>query len=191
MLSIKVALTTPKNIGTYSYVRLVVSNNSTNYLSSRNSLFLNVDAVNSMSVSITPSLAIAGHTTSYSFLLTLSIPHSTTFIVQIDVPSDSKFLSSGATCTNCTNSALSTINESSFSFTADNPTGAAAQTILFRISSFTNRRSVEPSVGWGIATKTVSPTNLISYTVANVSISTPNSLTAVLSKSNSYYRSNS
>ncbi|EFX59934.1 hypothetical protein DAPPUDRAFT_346307 [Daphnia pulex] len=141
-----------------------------------------------MSVTVAPLSSIAGQPSSYTFTLLLTIPHSTTFIVQIDVPSDTKFIASGATCTNCTASSMSPVNSSTFSFTASNPNNY--QSFSFTISSFTNPRSVSTSLPWGIATKTVSPTNLISYSYANASIKNPNTLTANLSKSDSYYRSN-
>lgn len=53
-----------------------------------------------------------------------------------------------------------------------------------------NPRSTGLSLPWGIATKTVSPTNLISYSYANATITNPNTLIATLDKSDSYYRSN-
>ena len=59
-MSITIRLTTPSNIGTYSYVKLTVSNNNTNYLSNTASLYLNVNAVSSMNVLVTPLSAITG-----------------------------------------------------------------------------------------------------------------------------------
>lgn len=189
-VSITIRLTTPSNIGTYSYVKLTVSNNNTNYLSNTGSLYLNVNAVSSMSVTITPLSGIAGKTTIYQFSITMSIPHNSAFIVQVDVPADTKFITTNSVCTSCNASSMSPTNSSIFSFIANNTQGTNAQTYSFNISSFINPRSTGQSLPWGIATKTVSPTNLISYSYANATITDPNTLIATLDKSDSYYRSN-
>lgn len=188
-ISITIRLTTPSNIGTYSYVQLIISKNATPYLSTRNSLYLNVNAVNSMSITVIPTQPITGKTTSYQFSIFLTIPHSSAFIVQVDVPSDTKFITAGSNCTSCNASSMSPTNSTTFSFIANNSAGS--QTYAFTISSFINPRSVGPSLPWGIATKTVSPTNLISYSYANATISEPNTLVATLDQTDSYFRSNS
>ena len=142
-----------------------------------------------MTVSITPNTPTAGATSSYLFTMFLTIPHGTSFIVQVDVPSDTKYLTSGSTCTNCNASTMSP-TVSSFSFVANN-SGGTASSYSFTISSFTNPRAVGNSSLWGIATKTVSPTNLISYSYAFATIVTPNTLTkAELSNTDSYFRNN-
>ena len=190
-ISITITLRTPSNMGTYSFVRLIVSNSGTAYLSNRASLFLNVNSVNSMTVFITPNTATAGATSSYTFTMMLTVPHGTSFIVQVDVPSDTTYLTSGSTCTNCSTSTLSPA-ASSFSFVATNAGGTAASSYSFTINSFTNPRAVGSSRLWGIATKTVSPTNLISHSYARAHIVTPNTLTrAELSNNESYFRNNS
>lgn len=104
IVSITIPLKTPSNIATYSFVKLIVTNNSTGYLSSRNTLFLNVNSVSSMSMQIAPVTSIAGSVSSYTLTLFLTIPHSTSFVVQVDVPSDTSFITSSATCTNCLSS---------------------------------------------------------------------------------------
>jgi hypothetical protein len=80
-ITIAITLTTPSNQGTYSYVKLIVSKSGTNYLSNTASLYLNVNAVKSMTVSITPNTPTAGATSSYLFNMFLTIPHGTSFIV--------------------------------------------------------------------------------------------------------------
>ena len=175
-ISISITLTTPSNIGTYSYVRLIVSNSGTAYLSNRASLFLNVNSVNSMTVYITPNTPTAGATSSYTFTMMLTIPHGTAFVVQVDVPSDTRYLTSGSTCTNCNTSTMSPA-ASSFSFVANNAGGTGASSYSFTVNSFTNPRAKGNSMLWGIATKTVSPNNLISYSYARANIVYPNTLT--------------
>lgn len=168
-----------------------MSNNGSNYLSTTSALYLNVNSVTSMSLTVTALTSIAGATSNYVLTLVLTIPHNTTFIVQVDVPTDTTFISTNASCTNCIASSLSPTNATTFTFTASNPSGANATSIVFTLSSFTNPRSAGSSLPWGVSTKTVSPTNLISYSTASATILNPNGLTAVLSKSDSYYRNNS
>lgn len=189
IVSISIPLKTPSNIGTYSFVKLIVSYNSTNYLSSQNSLFLNVNAVSSMGLSLTPVTSIAGSLSSYILILYLTIPHSNSFIVQIDVPLDTTFNSTNSSCTSCSSSIV-TKNSTSIEFTAINSGGTSATSITFTLSSFVNPRSTGSSLSWGISTKTVTGSNLISYQTITAAISSPNTLTAVLSKSDSYYRNN-
>ena len=121
-VSITIPLTTPANIGTYSYVKLTISKNSANYISTLSSLFLNVNSVSNMSVTIAPQNSFAGALSTYLFTLFLTIPHNTTFIVQVDVPTDTKFHSANSSCTNCLTSITSS-GTSSFFFTANNPSG--------------------------------------------------------------------
>lgn len=189
LVSITIPLTTPANIGTYSYVKLIISKNSTNYISTTSSLFLNVNSVSTMTVTITPLNSYAGALSTYLFALFLTIPHNTTFIVQVDVPTDTKFHSANSSCTNCITN-LTSSGTSSFYFTANNPSGFSSQSITFTLGTFTNIGYVGTGLAWGISTKTTSPVNLISSSTAYVSISYTNTLTGVLSKSESYYKNN-
>lgn len=181
-VSITIPLTTPANIGTYSYVKLTISKNSTNYISTTNSLFLNVNAVSNMTVTITPLNSFAGALSTYLFTLFLTIPHNITFIVQVDVPTDTQFHSANSSCTNCITNITSS-NTTSFYFTANNPSGFSSQSITFTLGSFTNIGYVGTGLAWGISTKTTSPVNLISSSTASVSISYTNTLIGALSKS--------
>jgi hypothetical protein len=140
-----------------------------------------------MSVTIRPLSGMAGKTTIYQFSITMSIPHTNAFIVQVDVPADTKFITINPSCTSCNASSMTPTNSSIFSFIANY---TQTQAYSFNISSFINPRSVGQSLPWGIATKTVSPTNLISYSYANATMSEPNVLLATLDNSDSYYRSN-
>lgn len=181
-VSVTIPLTTPANIGTYSYVKLTISKNSTNYISTLSTLFLNVNSVSTMTVTIVPQNSFAGALSTYLFTLFLTIPHNTTFIVQVDVPSDTKFNSANSSCTNCLTN-LTSSGTSSFYFTANNPNGFTSQSISFTLGSFTNIGYVGTGLAWTVSTKTTSPVNLISSSTAYVSVAYTNTLTGELSKS--------
>ncbi len=152
---------------------------------------LNVNSVVNIPVTITPSNPKTGIVSAYTILLTLNVPHPNNFYVQIDLPSDVSFSSSGANCTGNCSLSLSG-NATSLVVNASNtlPSNTGQQITLNLGATFTNPRSIGNAAKWLITTKSISPSNTITISAQAPYISTANLLTATMRAGDPYYINN-
>ena len=79
-------------------------------------MFVLVDTVSNMPAVLTPTDPTTGAISGYTLQLTISVPHPSSFLVIINLPSDISFSTSGASCSgNCTTTITSN-NLTSFQF---------------------------------------------------------------------------
>jgi len=179
-------------MGSFNYIVLRVQKGSTVYMESATSMYLYVNTVVSLPIGLTAVNSIAGATSGYTISMTLSVPHPSSFYVQVDLPGDVGYTSSAASCSgNCSSSITGTSNFTSFIITATNsqPT-QTNQVVTFNLAAaFTNARSVGTSLPWNFTTKTITPTNTITFSSSAPTINNPNSLTISM-LSDSYYKNN-
>jgi hypothetical protein len=150
-------------MNTFPSIQLAVSHNNLTIVQSLSNMLIQVTAPGVMPATITPYYSLTGANSSYLVTLTLTIPHPSTFTVQIDVGSDTKFINGGASCTTiCTN--LTPVGLNGFSVTVNNPypNSISPVNIDLNISTFINSRNIGAGLSWNITTTTIS-TNQISY----------------------------
>lgn len=154
-------------------------------------MVLNVNSVVSIPVTIAPTISITGATSGYTISLTLNVPHPSDFYVQIDLPSDVTFSSSGASCSGNCSSALSG-NATSLVINASNTQPASTgQLITFNLAAtFVNPRSVGNAASWVVTTKSISPSNTITTSSAASYISAANLLNVAMRSGDPYYINN-
>ena len=76
-------LTSPPSMGSFNYVVVRIYSGSTLYLESSSSMFLYVNSVLSLPISIVAATPKTGALSGYTLTLTLSVPHPASFLVQI------------------------------------------------------------------------------------------------------------
>lgn len=154
-------------------------------------MVLNVNSVIAIPVTITPTSAKTGASSGYNISLTLNVPHPNNFNVQIDLPSDVTFSSSGANCTGNCSSALSG-NATSLIINASNSLPSnTSQVITFNLAStFINPRSVGNSAAWIVTTKSISPSDVITISSYAPYIGEPNLLNVSMKADDPYYINN-
>lgn len=174
-------------MGSFNYVVLRIYSGSTLYIESSTSMFLYVNSVLSLPITITPDNPTTGALSAYKLILTLSVPHPASFQVQIDLPADVNYTGVGSNCTgNC--SSVSASNSTSLTVTASNsmPNITSIQISLYLSATFTNARHIGTSLPWKITTKTISPSNTISFTSESPSLTTANQLSVNMLTDNYY-----
>lgn len=182
-------ITSPSVMDTYSFVKVIIYKGSTVYLSSTNSITMLVSTVNSISVTLLPSPAMAGSTASYSITLAITVPHPANFYLEAYLPGDVSYASTGSSCSGACNSTVSSSNSSYFKVNVTNsaPSSTGHTLTLVLTATFTNPRAVGAGMLWNLTTSTISPANLITSSQSYPTISDPNSLTASF-LSDSYFK---
>ena len=143
-----------------------------------------------MIASLQASNPTTGAVSNYILTLTLTIPHDSNFIIEVEVPTDLSFISTGSRCSNCLNSAINFDATKKIKFTANNSSpNTTSNLISYTIQSFNNPRNLGNSLPFIITTMTTD-NRLISKQSAPILISNPNILTAFLLKTEEYYRNN-
>lgn len=143
-----------------------------------------------MIASLQASNPTTGAVSNYILNLTLTIPHDSNFIIEVEVPTDLSFISAGSRCSNCLNSAIHFDVTKKIKFTANNSLpNTTSNLISYTIQSFNNPRNLGNSLPFIITTMTTD-NRLISKQSAPILISNPNILTAFLLKTEEYYRNN-
>lgn len=185
------SILTPSTMNSFTYVILRIRKNGVLYIESANSMVLNVNSVVNIPVTITPTNPKTGIISGYTIVLTLNVPHPNNFYVQIDLPSDVSFSSSGANCTGNCSLALSG-NATSIVINASNSMSSSTgqQITLGLGATFINPRSIGNTAAWIITTKSISPSNIITISSQAPYISTANLLTATMKAADPYYINN-
>jgi hypothetical protein len=190
-LVLSASILTPSSLGSYNYVILQVLSGSTLYLSSTTSLFLLVDTVGALPATLTPTNPTAGATSGYRLDLTITVPHPSSFLVRISLPSDVSFSSAGASCSGNCSSSIASNNFTSFTLTASNglPSSTGHNLTFSLAATFTNPKAVGISSLWTITTMTTAPSSTITVSSTAPVITLPNVLTASF-LTDSYYINN-
>lgn len=125
-------------------------------------MVLHVNSAVAIPVTISPNNSKTGASSAYIISLTLNVPHPNNFYVQIDLPSDVAFSSSGANCSGNCSSSLSGNATSLIINASSSLPSSTSEVITFNLAStFINPRSVNRSAAWIITTRSISPSNVI------------------------------
>jgi hypothetical protein len=165
----------PPALGIYGYVDLVI-NNSLIYIRCLNQLTLDVNIPSIMPVMITANSPIAAQSSAYSITVTFTVPHPATFDLQIDLPSDTNYITAPGTCTPAcavTNFAADG-SQVVITVTNPNPNSATIFSATYILSTFKNRRYV--GTGTNLNFTTLAASKIITQQSALLSISAPNLL---------------
>ena len=158
---------TPSTMNSFTYVILRIKKNGVLYIESANSMVLNVNSVVNIPVTITPSNPKTGVVSAYTIVLTLNVPHPSNFYIQIDLPSDVSFSSSGADCTGNCSLALAGNATSLIINSSNSLPSSTGQLITLNLgATFTNPRSIGNAAAWIITTKSISPSNTITISAS-------------------------
>ena len=187
---VSASIRSPSALGNYNYVTLSVSSGSTLYLQSTTAMFIAVDTVTSMPFSVTPTVDMTGATSGYTIAMTVNIPHPSSFLLIIDLPSDVAFSSAGASCLgNCTGTIASN-NFTSFQFEVTNNLTTTGHNLTFILgNTFTNPRAIGLAAQWTFTTSNIAPTSIITISNSAPTLTLPNVLTPSF-QTDSYFINN-
>ena len=153
-------------------------------------MFILVDSVTSMPARLTPTNSMTGASSGYTIEMTVTVPHPTSFLLIINLPSDISFSTSGASCTGNCSGSITSNNFTSFQFQVDNNLNTTGHNLTFVLgSTFTNPRAIGRSADWTLTTSNIAPTSIITISTAAPTISLPNLLTPSF-QTDSYYINN-
>ena len=177
---ISMSIISPNYVNVFPSIQLTATQGTSTFFQSTSSMPISVTVPGVMPVTITPYYPLTGATSSYLITITLTIPHSDTFTLDVSAATDTFFISSAASCTSsCSNLLLSGAN--GFTVTINNPypNSTAAVNIPLNFTHFSNSRNIGQGLPWTIITKNTA-NNIISIQTASPTITVPNLLTGKL-----------
>lgn len=165
----------PPALGTYNYVNLAITN-SLVYIQCLNQLTLDVNIPSTMPVTIIANDPVTAQPSAYSITVTYTVPHPATFDLQIDIPSDTSYITTVGSCTpSCL---VKTFNADGsqviITISNPNPNSATIFSATYVLSSFNNRRFV--GSGSSFKFTTISSSKIITQQSALLTINAPNLL---------------
>ena len=154
VISIQISFISPITLRSYPSIKLYIVKNSTSYIVSLNSMPVTVNALSSMTASITPDVSITGLPSAYTITLTLSIPHDSYFNIRVQIPTDT-VIQNGLSCLSQCSGLL--VGTNSFTATVSNPyaNSVSSQNIDIRVGNLKNSRNIGPGSPWNITTYTI------------------------------------